>query len=117
MYEIETELLFPARLILSLRDLRGKMWRDLVVRVADQPPKAADMLAFVLLMVRLNGCVTCNMDTYRAMLGCAKCSRQSVERFRQDDQVLIKKFEKARSEVLSGKIVPTKKGAVIESSK
>ena len=114
MYEIETELLFPARLIYSLRDLRGKLWHELIVRVVDQPPKSVDMLAFVLLMVRLNGCVTCNMDTYRAMLGCAKCSRQSVERFRQDDQILIKQFEKARSEVVVGKLTTSKKSAVNE---
>ena len=52
----KAELLFPATLIPSLRDLRGEEWRALVDRVAALPETHPDSLAFVLMMIELDGC-------------------------------------------------------------
>lgn len=99
MYNSDTELLFPSRVITALRGLRGAPWRDLVDRVSEQPPESPDHLAFVLMMIRLGGCVSCNADSFRAMRGCTQCARQTVRRFRGTDQDMIDQFDEARQEV------------------
>lgn len=107
MYQEDTELLFPPRLISSLRDLRGELWRDLVDRVASQEKNAVERLAFILLMTRLDGCATCQADSYRAMRGCAQCAVQSIRRYRGDEQDLIRDFYEAKQDVeryLNGKV-------------
>jgi hypothetical protein len=63
MYNIDTELLFPSRVIKELRDHRGKVWQELVDDVDGQEETSLDRLAFVLMMARLNGCTTCNVDS------------------------------------------------------
>ena len=99
MYNSDTEVLFPSRVIASLRGLRKEEWRDLVDRVADLPPNHPDHLAFVLLMVRLGGCISCNADSFRAMRGCSQCARQTVRRFRGTDRDLVDQFNEARVEI------------------
>jgi len=99
MYNSDTELLFPSRVIASLRGLRGDDWRKLVDQVNVSPPDSLDHLAFVLLMVRLGGCVTCNADSFRAMRGCTQCARQTIRRFRGTDQDLISQFQQARRDI------------------
>ena len=61
----KAELLFPATLIPSLRDLRGEEWRALVDRVAALPETHPDSLAFVLMMIELDGCLKCNSNNYK----------------------------------------------------
>jgi hypothetical protein len=58
-----------------------------------------DTLGFSLMMIRLGGCLTCDLDSYRASLGCATCSKRTVAGFKGSDKALIKKFEEARKEV------------------
>ena len=58
------------------------------------------LLAFILMMARLNNCVTCNSDSYRAMHGCITCARQSIKRFHGSDEDLTRIFETARTEVI-----------------
>jgi hypothetical protein len=99
MYNSDTELLFPSRVISSLRNLRGEEWKQLVDRVQGSPTDSLDHLAFVLLMVRLGGCVSCNADSFRAMRGCTQCARQTIRRYRGSDQELIAQFNQARTEV------------------
>jgi hypothetical protein len=99
MYNNDTELLFPPRVIPSLGMLRGEIWRDLVDRVARLEPFDRDRLAFVLLMIRLGGCASCNADSFRAMRGCTQCSRQTVRRFRESDQDLLLLFGQSRLEI------------------
>ncbi len=88
MYHGDTEVLFPVRLIPSLRSLRGPRWQALVQRVQQRPPSSPEVLGFVLLMARLANCAGCSMDTFRAMRGCALCARRTVERFRGTDEDL-----------------------------
>jgi len=99
MYHEDTEMLFPARVIPALLDLRGDLWRELVLRVNASEPEAIDRLAFVLLMIRLGGCSSCQSDSFRAMRGCTQCAQQTVRRYRGSEQDLIKGFNDARNDV------------------
>ena len=99
MYNSDTELLFPLRVIPELRSLRGEVWAQLVDQVSSPDADLLDQLAFVLVMVRLGGCVPCNADSFRAMRGCTQCSRQTVRRFKGSDQDLVNQFQAARLEV------------------
>jgi hypothetical protein len=99
MYNSDTELLFPVRLIPSLGVLRGESWKNLVDRLSGASADLPGQLGFVLMMVRLNGCVACNADSYRAMRGCTQCARQTIRRFRGNDAELLEQFEQARLEV------------------
>ena len=99
MYNTDTELLFPSRIISDLRDYRGKVWRDLVDDVLKQEETSLDRLAFVLMMARLDGCTTCNADSFRAMRGCTQCALQNIRRFRGNDKELLKMFKEARKDL------------------
>ena len=99
MYNSDTEILFPSRVIPSLRGLRGAAWLGLVDHVIQQEPVSLDRLAFVFLMVRLSGCPTCQAISYRAMRGCTHCASQAVHHFRGSDQDLLDLFDDARLEI------------------
>ncbi|RPI27439.1 MAG: hypothetical protein EHM70_17845 [Chloroflexota bacterium] len=99
MYNIDTDLLFPPRAIPALRALRGEPWQELVDRVMVQEPTAADRLAFVLMMIRLSGCVSCHADSFRALRGCTQCAYQTVRRYRGSDQDLLTLFADAHTEM------------------
>lgn len=98
-YPGETEILFPIRVAPSLRNLRGSTWEKLVDQVCLAPTNSTQELGFVLLMIRVNGCLTCHTDCYRAMRGCEACAMMAVRRFRGDDQELMDAYEKAQAEV------------------
>jgi len=100
MYYNKTEMMFPPQAISGLRDLRGKRWQKLVDRVSALPEMHPDKLAFMLMMVRLDGCLKCASDSYRALRGCDLCARQTVDRFKGTDRDLCKQFELAREDVL-----------------
>ncbi len=99
MYNSDTELIFPLRVVPSLRGLRGEVWQQLVDRVSSVQADPLDQQAFVLLMVRLGSCQTCDSDAYRAMRGCTQCARQMVRRYRGSDQDLVEQFQQMRREV------------------
>lgn len=99
MYNTDTELLFPSRIIKELRDHRGKVWQDLVDSVDGKEETELDRLAFVLMMARLDGCITCNADSFRAMRGCTQCALQNIRRFRGGDKELVKLFKQARKDL------------------
>ena len=99
MYQSDTEMLFPSRVIPSLRNLRGKVWRDLVERVATEEEGSPDNLAFCLMMIRLDGCLTCHSDSYRALRGCTSCAQQAINRFKGTDYDLVRQFRRARADV------------------
>jgi hypothetical protein len=65
----DSEILFPPRCIPLLAEVRGKAWKALVRRVARLPEDHPDTLALSLTVIRLAGCLTCDMDSYRASLG------------------------------------------------
>ena len=99
IYNNDTELLYPERVTIELRDLREGEWRELVDKVTAGDADYNDRLAFVLMMVRLNGCTSCNADSFRAMRGCTQCAIQTIRRHKGKDTTLIKLFDKARNEV------------------
>ncbi len=99
MYNSDTDLLFPPRVIPLLRNLRGEAWRSLVDHILCQEPTDLDRLAFVLLMIRMGGCVSCQADSFRAWRGCTQCAYQTVRRFRGSDQELVCMFNEARKEI------------------
>jgi hypothetical protein len=95
----DSEILFPPRCIPQLRDLRGPEWAKLVDRVTARPDGHEDVLAFSLMMIELGSCLTCDLDSYRASLGCCTCAGRSVSGFKGSDQELIQEFEETREEV------------------
>jgi hypothetical protein len=105
----DTDFLFPPRVISELRDLRGEEWRDLIDKVSTQPPDAIDRVAFVLMMVRLGGCTTCQADSFKAMRGCTLCAVQTVKRFRGDDTELLNQLDLAKRDLIVHNKKQTKK--------
>jgi hypothetical protein len=99
MYNPDTDLLFPPRVIPQLRDLRDPAWSQVVDHATEAGAKDPERLAFVLLMVRLSGCVNCQSDSYRAMQGCTLCASQAIKRFRGSEDDLAKQLAEARQEV------------------
>ena len=71
----------------------------LVDEVTQQETDSSACLAFVLMMVRLGSCVSCNADSFRAMRGCTQCARQTIRRFRGNDEELVMLFQQTRVEV------------------
>ena len=100
MYQQDAELLFPERVIPELKGTRDKDWDELVDMVCDQEPDSVDGLAFSLMMMRINGCLTCHAGSHRARLGCTACAQQTVRRYKGSDEELLNKFGKARGDVV-----------------
>jgi len=99
MYNPDTDLLFPPRLLPHLRNLRSPAWGELVGRMLQKDPTSPERVAFILLMARLHGCATCQADSYRGMQGCTQCSQQTVKRLRTSDEELNRQFLEACHEV------------------
>ena len=99
MYQSDTEMLFPTRVIPTLKHLRGRPWRDLVETVSARPDGDEATLSFGLMMIRLNGCLNCHADSYRAMRGCTACAQQAVGRFKEADEGLVRLYQKAQRDV------------------
>mgnify|MGYP005863553649 CR=1 FL=1 len=93
------DLMVPYRAIPTLRRLRGPRWQALVERVAALPETHEETLAFILMMVRLNGCMSCETDSYRAMRGCSACAAQTLRRFKGSDDDLLRSYEIALREI------------------
>lgn len=93
------ELMFPHHAIGRLRDIRGESWRRLVDRVAALPETHEEVLGFMLLMIRLNGCLPCETDSYRAMRGCTMCALQTLRRFKDSDETLLQMYREALADV------------------
>ena len=97
----DSEILFPSSCIPQLRNLRGPEWAELVDLVASLPDGHEDVLGFSLTIIRLGSCLTCDLDSYRASLGCCTCACRSVGGFKGSDKDLIHNFEEAREQVLN----------------
>jgi len=95
----ENALFFPRHIISSLRGLRGEQWANLVDHICKLPDTHEDVLAFMLMMVRLDGCMCCETDSYRAMRGCGACAHQTLRRFKGTDAELVDMFCVAQREV------------------
>ena len=97
----ESEILFPTRCISHLARLRGEDWRELVEYVATLVETHEDSLAFSLMMIRFNSCLTCDLDSYRASLGCVTCAKRMIAGFKGSDKALVRKFDEAKEEILA----------------
>jgi hypothetical protein len=62
-------------------------------------PTNPDRIAFVLMMVRIGGCASCQSDSFRAMRGCILCSSTTVKRYKGSDQTLIDLYNEAEKDV------------------
>lgn len=99
MYNSDTELMFPLRIIPQLRDLRGIIWQNLVDEASSETAEIRDQAAFTLMMVRLGGCQGCNIDSFRGMRGCLLCAHQTVRRYRGSDSELVQLYQQSLKEV------------------
>jgi len=99
MLNTDTEILFPLRVIPSLRDLRGDKWKELIDRLSVQDADESELAAFSLMMVRLGGCTACNADSFRAMRGCTHCSRLTIRRYKGTDEDVLELFNNAREDL------------------
>ena len=95
----KNELMFPPYVIPMLRDQRGPEWQKLVDRVLSVEEDHPEALAFCLMMIRLDGCMECETDSYRAMRGCAACAIQTLRRYKGNDRDLLKLYNAAQKEV------------------
>ena len=100
MYNEDTDVLFPPRIIPLLQELRGDEWSNLVDQVRLLTPLDTKRIAFVLLMIRLGSCASCHADSFRAMRGCTQCATQTVKRFRGSDQELLKLYDEAKMDIV-----------------
>jgi len=91
----DNALMFPRHVIPSLKHIRGPKWQSLVEQIASLPDNHEESLAFMLMMIRLNGCLACETDSYRAMRGCTACAHQTLRRYKGSDDDLIAAYEDA----------------------
>ena len=95
----KNELMFPPQVIPLLRDQGGAEWRKLVDRVLSLEEDHPETLAFCLMMIRLDGCMECETDSYRAMRGCDACALQTLRRCKGSDRDLLKLYKTALKDV------------------
>jgi hypothetical protein len=95
----ENELLFPTHVIKKLRQARGDEFRALIERLGQLPDDHPEKLGFALMMIRLDGCLTCETDSYRAMRGCTACAQQTLRRFKGPDADLLRHYQKALRDI------------------
>lgn len=96
----KAEILFPSSLICRLEDLRESKWQQLVERVASLPEVHPERLAFILMMIRLNGCLKCYNGSFKFMRGCELCARQTIMQFKEDDEKLLRMYRRAVRDVM-----------------
>ncbi len=94
-----TELVFPPRLIASLRDLRDADWAQFIDRISSLEPTHLERMAFELMIVRWSGCLNCQADSFRAMQGCTLCAAQAVRRYKGSISDLQRLFSETLREV------------------
>ena len=95
----DSEILFPSRCIPQMRFLRGPEWTALIDHIIELPDGHEDVLAISLMMIGMASCLTCDLDSYRASLGCCTCALRTVVGFKGSDRALIRLFEEARETV------------------
>ncbi len=93
------ELLFPHYAVRALKDLRGPKWKKLVEEIAALPESDPDALAFQLMMVRLNSCVTCDARRYSERGGCVRSSVSTLTLSKESEETLLARYRAARKEI------------------
>lgn len=96
----KTEFLFAHWAVPPLKNLRGAKWSALIERLSNLPADHPDALAFALLMVRLNVCVTCTAQRYRERGGCASCSEYVLTTLsKESEAALLMRYHAAQKEI------------------
>lgn len=95
----ENSLLFPHRVIPLLKTVRGQRWQALIEHVLTLPEVHDETLGLMLMLIRLNGCIPCETDSFRAMRGCPACALQALRRYKGSDEELLAAYDTALSEV------------------
>ena len=93
------ELLFPPQTVPHIRNSRGTEWQKLIDRINRLPEDHPESLALSLAMIRLNGCIYCETDSYRAMRGCTFCTEQTLRRYKGPDSEILACFTKAFEDI------------------
>jgi len=97
---LASEFLFAHWAVGALKHLRGDKWRAMVARIAALPATDPDALAFALMMVRVNGCVACDLKRYRERGGCANCSKLVLTTLNKESEAgLLTRFRAAQKEI------------------
>lgn len=96
---MRAEILFPHKSVHALANLREPKWRELAKRVAALPEDHPDSLAFCLMMIRQCGCLDCNPDRYKALMGCSACAKRNIAGYKGPDENLHKLYRQARAEI------------------
>ena len=96
---VNTEIMFPSNVIPALREASGPAWRGLVDKVTSLDDTHPESLAFSLMMIRLDGCMECETDSFRAMRGCTACALQTVRRHRANERELLRLYQAALADV------------------
>jgi hypothetical protein len=99
MSNLDTEFLFPARVIPELLGIRGDLWHQYILDLVDNEDHFFEKVNFVFLMVRLCGCAGCNADSFRAMRGCTYCAKQTIKRYKGSDEDLLEMLAQGKNEV------------------
>ncbi len=89
------EIMFPSSVIPLMRDMRGDEWRQLIDHIVPLGEEHPEKLALILMMIRFNGCLDCETDSYRAMRGCAMCTAQTLRRYKGRDEELLEMYHEA----------------------
>lgn len=84
----DNEILFPHYAIPALRNTRDGKWAQLVDDLDGKPETSPEILGLMSLMIDLNGCLTCETDSFRAMRGCTACAKQTLRRCKDSDEDL-----------------------------
>jgi hypothetical protein len=79
--------------------MRGPEWQKLVSRIAGLPDTHEESLAFALMMIKLTGCLNCDLDSYKASLGCCTCAKRAINAFKGSDKLLLRKFGEAKADL------------------
>jgi hypothetical protein len=79
--------------------MRGSDWQALVERITELPDTHEDSLAFALMMIKLSGCLNCDLDSYKASLGCCTCAKRAINAFKGSDKALLRRYAEAQAEL------------------
>lgn len=94
------EFLFAHWAVPALINLRGRLWYELVKEITALPEDDPDALAFALVMIDLNGCITCDARRYRERGGCASCACLTLKASSKlDETTLIARFHAAEKRI------------------
>ncbi|MGB8645675.1 MAG: hypothetical protein WCF84_10585 [Anaerolineae bacterium] len=94
-----TEILFAPWAVRALKNARGNKWRKLIDQIDVLPEDNLDALAFHLLMIRLNNCVTCDARKYMERGGCARCALTNLGFSKETEESLLARYRATRKEI------------------